>query len=401
MFDLRSVEGPARATPDREGRRAVEAQPVQPAAADEDIALLLAAGIAPALIAEALPHARQEGVPVHRVLVAEGMVAADGYVAMLAASLGPGVESWSSARHGIAKSSMAVVDASLSFVAVEATGPAPSEVRRRCRAIVSRGERAVLVPAHRIEEAERPAERRQRLIAAANGLRRSAPLSSAGVPTPPWQKAAACAIVGAVIGGLVVAPDLTATALLAFLALPFLCVVTLRLAALAVLLGGGANTRQPPAPLTDAELPTYAVLVPLYREAAVLPELVAALARLDYPAAKLDIVLALEASDIESRAAAELIELPAFMRAIVVPDALPRTKPKALNYALSHARGEMIVVYDAEDIPEPDQLRRDAALMRASKVAVGCVQARLAIDNAGEGVIARGIMAQTPVAWRT
>lgn len=79
---------------------------------------------------------------------------------------------------------------------------------------------------------------------------------------------------------------------------------------------------------------------------------------LDWPAAKLDIKLILEAADHETRAAARALSLPSHVEIVVVPDLAPRTKPKALNYALLLARGEYLVIYDAEDRPEPDQLRR-------------------------------------------
>jgi glycosyltransferase XagB len=48
--------------------------------------------------------------------------------------------------------------------------------------------------------------------------------------------------------------------------------------------------------IPDAELPVYTILVPLYREANMLASLVRALARLDYPAAKIDIKLILKRS---------------------------------------------------------------------------------------------------------
>jgi hypothetical protein len=84
---------------------------------------------------------------------------------------------------------------------------------------------------------------------------------------------------------------------------------------------------------SDAELPLYTILVPLYREANMLAPLTAALARLDYPAAKLDIKLILEAVDVETIAMARRLTLPGNVEVVVVPDLHPRTKPKALNYA--------------------------------------------------------------------
>jgi cellulose synthase/poly-beta-1,6-N-acetylglucosamine synthase-like glycosyltransferase len=108
----------------------------------------------------------------------------------------------------------------------------------------------------------------------------------------------------------------------------------------------------------DRELPVYTILAPLYREAHMLPGLVNALARLDWPAAKLDIKLVLEQADDETIAAARALSLPGNFEIVAVPAREPRTKPKALNYALPLARGEYLVIFDAEDRPEPDQLRR-------------------------------------------
>jgi hypothetical protein len=106
--------------------------------------------------------------------------------------------------------------------------------------------------------------------------------------------------------------------------------------------------------IPDAELPLYTILVPLYREANMLASLVRALARLDYPGAKIDIKLILEAVNVETIAVARSLDLPGNIEIVVVPDLQPRTKPKALNYALPLARGEYLVIYDAEDRPERD-----------------------------------------------
>lgn len=143
------------------------------------------------------------------------------------------------------------------------------------------------------------------------------------------------------------------------------------------------------APLADGDLPVYTVLVPLYREARILPDLVAALAALDYPAAKLDVKLLLEADDAETRGAAGRLDLPPFMTILVVPPAHPRTKPKALNVGLAFAHGALVTVYDAEDRPAPDQLRRAAGLFAQAEAELACLQARLVIDNAEDSWLTR------------
>ena len=126
----------------------------------------------------------------------------------------------------------------------------------------------------------------------------------------------------------------------------------------------------------DEALPLYSILVPVYHEAGMIPQLARALAALDYPRHKLDILLVVEEDDGETRTAVRL----AGLNAVVVPPSEPRTKPKACNYALQQARGEFVVVYDAEDRPEPDQLRKAVAAFRKDP-GMTCVQARLAIDR--------------------
>lgn len=132
----------------------------------------------------------------------------------------------------------------------------------------------------------------------------------------------------------------------------------------------------------DEDLPTYSVLVPLYREAKVLPGLVDSLLKLDYPHDRLNILLTVEEDDAETVAAAHAqAARDSALQVIEVPVGNPRTKPKAANYALAFARGEYLVVYDAEDRPEPDQLRKSIGTFRVGSDATACLQARLHIDN--------------------
>ena len=141
--------------------------------------------------------------------------------------------------------------------------------------------------------------------------------------------------------------------------------------------------------IAEANLPDYTVIVPLFREAAVLPILVDALKRLDYPASRLDIKLVFEESDAATYKAATRLHLPGNFDLIRVPHSLPLTKPKACNYALPFARGEFVVVYDAEDIPAPDQLKRAVAAFRLGDPKLACVQAQLNYYNWSENWLTR------------
>ncbi|MBJ7608226.1 MAG: glycosyltransferase [Candidatus Dormibacteraeota bacterium] len=139
--------------------------------------------------------------------------------------------------------------------------------------------------------------------------------------------------------------------------------------------------------LTD--LPVYTILCPLYREAGVLPQLIKACADLEYPKSKLDVKLLLEEDDLETLDVVFASALPPNFDVIVVPAEGPRTKPKACNYGLQFARGEYCVIYDAEDIPEPDQLKKALAVFRRSPADIGCVQAKLNYYNPRQNVVTK------------
>lgn len=222
-----------------------------------------------------------------------------------------------------------------------------------------------------------------------NGLRRHAPDLSAAEPLLPWQR---CALVSAPVAlVLTAAVDLAYAhiAVAAALVIPFCCVVALKAIALwyAVTAPRGNGKTAEPACVPEA-WPRYTLLIPLYDEAAVVPDLIAALSRLDYPADRLEILLIVEEADRRTREAVAAHAVAGHMRIVVVPMGEPRTKPRALNYALRQASGELVVVYDAEDAPEPDQLRRAAACLLEDPT-IGCLQARLNVINQDEAWLTR------------
>lgn len=129
------------------------------------------------------------------------------------------------------------------------------------------------------------------------------------------------------------------------------------------------------------KLPCVSILVPLLREAKVAQKLLNGLAALDYPVALLDIKLVLEEDDIVTRAAIDRMDLPPNMEVISVPAGNMKTKPRAMNYALPLCRGEIVGVYDAEDRPEPSQIRKVVAHLRDAPPDVACVQGYLDFYN--------------------
>ena len=134
--------------------------------------------------------------------------------------------------------------------------------------------------------------------------------------------------------------------------------------------------------------PVFTVLLPVYREAGMLPGLVQALAALDYPREQFDALLLVEEDDAATRAAAARLSLP-WLRVLLVPPGEPRTKPRACNVGLAAARGTFVVVFDAEDRPEPDQLKKAVRAFRGLPDTVVCLQARLNYYNATDNLLTR------------
>ncbi len=212
-----------------------------------------------------------------------------------------------------------------------------------------------------------------------------AALSARGGATP-RQLLAAFALLVVAAFAFGAAPGAAWLALSVLLLVVFAGAVAQRLLVVAASLPPAAH---PPAPAPDADLPVYTLIVPLFREARILPQLVRNLDALDYPPAKLDIKIMLEEGDRATQEAAARLGLPVRYDVIVLPDGHPRTKPRALNAALEAARGDLVVVYDAEDRPDPGQLRAAAARFAAGPGSLACLQARLTVDHADECWIAR------------
>jgi len=135
--------------------------------------------------------------------------------------------------------------------------------------------------------------------------------------------------------------------------------------------------------------PVYTVLCPMYQETAVLPQFADAIARLDYPAESLQVLLLLEEDDHDTIEFARGLDLPDSFEIVVVPDSRPKTKPKACNYGLQAARGDYVVIFDAEDIPEPDQLKKAVLAFAGLPGTVACLQAPLNFYNPRQNVLTR------------
>lgn len=147
-----------------------------------------------------------------------------------------------------------------------------------------------------------------------------------------------------------------------------------------LILAGRWEPAEPPPP----DLwPRYTILAALHDEAEVVDQLIARLAAIDYPADRLQGLLVLEAHDAATRTAALAAPRPDWLGIFVAPSGRPGTKPRALNCALPHATGDLLTVYDAEDAPDPGQLKEAASRFLADAGGrLACLQAPLRIRPA-------------------
>jgi cellulose synthase/poly-beta-1,6-N-acetylglucosamine synthase-like glycosyltransferase len=349
-----------------------------------EIAFLAAEGVDAPLLDHAARRARAQGVGGDEVLIAEGWIEEGAYYRALARRLSCAyVERAAALAFGFdyraaLRASVARADPRReSFDWLMA--PRGLEIRKLL-ALGSQGAHRVAICAPTIFSAlARAAGRRALADDAAFALARADSRLSANAPQLRWSNRLAVLFSLAVIAGLLaLSADLLAVTSL-FLSLLFLGGSYVRLCALAA-------SRLPPAPppLSDRALPTYTIVAPMYREAGVAAQFLRAIRDLDYPAAKLDVKFVLEEGDLATASALRAAGLPPYAEIVVAPRGAPRTKPRALNVALPLARGTLLTIFDAEDRPEPGQLRAAAAAFAGAGPRLACLQARLAIDNGDE-----------------
>lgn len=358
---------------------------------------------------EALLHAefeaRESGVDLLTALFVAKRLSADGYAPALATALGVPLAGYDIAideatcravfdPRATPATPLAALWRGEPVLLVCATDAPPRVVAARVEGVRGGTLPVLLVAARPLQAAMELGCAKANLRVATSGLKRRLPQFSAGRGGPQWQPNLLAALGGVLIGAAALQPQGTLALLTVMLTVPFVGTVLVRLFAMADLLRPAAALQPPTARTPDRELPVYSFMVALYDEADVLETLVASLARLDYPATKLDGLLIIEDTDAATKAALLGMQLPPFMRVVIVPDGEPRTKPRALNYALTLARGDYVVVFDAEDRPEPDQLRRayqafEAAKLDGEGANVACVQARLNIYNARQSWLTR------------
>lgn len=146
--------------------------------------------------------------------------------------------------------------------------------------------------------------------------------------------------------------------------------------------------------LADANWPHYTILCPLYKEVAVLPQFLRSIQALDYPTEKLQVLLLTEENDAQMRQAIQEMNLPAHFTTLTVPAGTPQTKPRACNFGLVHTTGAYVVIYDAEDVPDPLQLKKAILTFAHHGPDLACVQAKLNFYNPRQNLLTRWFTAE-------
>ena len=345
------------------------------ARARHEYAFLVGPLIDAATLRRAEAEALDCGVATHEVLLATGLVSHDDYAAALARKLGVPVVAWdirldasrvrcTGRRRTLGLPAMAPWAAAAACCRDRAPRP-PNVLFGHVAALRERGIEVVLASQRAIDAA----------LARCAGSRadrsgRARPAARSGRRAPPRTPAATWQTVGGhrpsrarSSAAFAVVPEATYAALTALIALPFLCVTLLRLVALQQALAG--SRRQRARRVAAIRAPPRLAAAVLHRagaagargQRAARAGPVAARPRLPRRQAR-DLPGARGRRRRDAGGGAGDWRCPATSASLVVPDRAPRTKPKALNYALQFARGEFVVVYDAEDRPQPDQLRR-------------------------------------------
>ena len=216
------------------------------------------------------------------------------------------------------------------------------------------------------------------------------PHESAHVVVSGAQKATLVLLVVVVVVCAVIWPMPTLITLVGICSFFYLVVSVYKFRLTLRALGGHLETDVTEAQLHELDertLPVYTILVPLYKEAGIVERLVRDINALDYPRTRLDVKLLCEEDDEETIDKIRDLELPPHFHLVVVPDSQPKTKPKACNYGLMLSTGSFCVIFDAEDRPDPDQLKKAVIAFGEVKPDVVCVQAKLNHFNQDQNLL--------------
>lgn len=353
-------------------------------------------GLSKPLISEMLVRASRHGTSLETELLASGAISSDIYYEALAELLGL---PFAAALDPAEVEDLPGIDTQLArptAIRLRPRGRAPltaivpsadrlDEIRERLRLAPPLRDMMIATTPAAMRAALWQAGHDRRLRETVDGLFSAAPEASARITLWGRQGFYLGALLTFIFMLLVTVPGIILRILHVALGLFFFSTVIVRAYAL---LARWRERRKPRLVPPGGKRPVYSVFVALYREAAVVPQLIATLDRLEWPTACLDIKLICEADDRETLDALAAAAPGPQYEVVKVPPGRPRTKPKALTYALAAARGDYLVIYDAEDRIDPLQLEEAWRTFESGPPDLACLQAPLIVTNARESWLA-------------
>jgi cellulose synthase/poly-beta-1,6-N-acetylglucosamine synthase-like glycosyltransferase len=362
--------------------------------------------LAPELLRAAEARARELGIGADRVLILSGVIDEAAYLQRLAFHTGVGIEDFSEIGRGdsLLRDRQILQAAELGLIRFRRGGrpiwtlaPRHLAARGLCRLVARYPDltkRLRLAPSSHLHKFLLYQTDDVIGRAAAHGLRRRLPRMSAApvaVKGLRWRRHLQRFKGPFGIAALMLLPPIIALdAWSVVLALWFLAFIGLRLV-------GSFVPRLPQKKmprLPDHRLPVYTIIAALYREAKSVASLMQAIDEFDYPREKLQVILVLEPNDLATRAAIARLGPMPHVQVLIASATRPQTKPKALNCALPFTRGAFTAVFDAEDRPDPGQLRAALDAFRSHDAGVACAQASLCVDNNEDSWLSRTFAAE-------
>jgi cellulose synthase/poly-beta-1,6-N-acetylglucosamine synthase-like glycosyltransferase len=142
--------------------------------------------------------------------------------------------------------------------------------------------------------------------------------------------------------------------------------------------------------------PTVSVLIPAHNEEMVIEETLEAILKLIYPRGRLEVIVINDNSSDDTGMLAERYSAQFPFIKVVQTDeeSAGKGKSSALNFGLAHSRGEVIVVYDADNTPEPDSLLY-LVLGLQNDPSAGAVVGKFRVKNARRNILTRFINIET------
>ncbi|MEM1377297.1 MAG: glycosyltransferase family 2 protein [Pseudomonadota bacterium] len=359
---------------------------------DETVSFLSLYGYAQKYIDAARAQARRRGTYAVSELRAVGAITDDAYYRTLALHTGVRfvskaevnrIISGFSLRANVQQAFVQLCDGSIVLLIAPAAARISSVIRQIAK-IENLSRIAICTPAT-LRELSDTSFAQDRIQATCTDLRNRRPRASSYHGPAFSHGMTLAALFGVTVFALFSAPTMSSVLAHLLLSLFFFACVALRVAAILTFRDRGLAPIQPCA---VSRLPKYSVIVALRDEANLASSLVTNLKELRWPTSKLQVLLVCEADDASTISALEKQPLPAHFEIIRVPVAEPRTKPKALSYALHYVDGDYLTVYDAEDEPHPHQLIEAYQRFEELDGSVACLQAPLLTTNETESNVA-------------